>query len=552
MRILFPSVVALALITATPRADGSPLFEDHTERLGSPQPCFDPKHPNAEGCYSSYVLAADMNGDGVLDLVFANGGGYFVPATDAPLALYIGGENGAFREVNERALGGFRGRIRQVAVGDVDGDGDLDIYAPDGYGLAKDALFINDGKRDPTFVDEGAARLPQVSRAGAARFGDVDGDGALDLVLADWGSTPPASPETIRVYLNDGTGHFKERLGAVPRRTPSGGTGPVDVDLFDANGDFALDILVAHRKGKTELYFGDGKGSFSQAELPPPGGSYVYGPDECDVDGDGDLDIWLDNAGPGHTTQLLINDGKGHFTDETAARVTGNPAADDNVVRCADLNGDGALDAVIGSVGGDRRVLMNDGHGHFALLPGSFPTEAISTLDVAIGDLDGDGRLDVALAQGEKGPFKNRLYFGTDSIAPDTRPPVIRAIERLRSGVGRGDAVVRFAVSDGATSDIGPRLARVSLETDGKPVLATFVGGDLFRASFPIGAAPLEYRACATDVAGNTGCSDVVRVVPSAGGCAQLRCSVGARGSEKGVVPWLLLSVAAAVRRRRS
>ncbi len=547
------SIIAFVLVVGAHPAEGAPLFEEHTERLGSPQPCFDAKNPNAEGCYSSYVLATDVNRDGALDLVFANGGGYFVPATDAPLALYLGDGKGGFREVSESALGGFRGRVRQVAVGDIDGDGDGDIYAPDGYGLARDALFINDGQREPRFIDEGPTRLPEMSHAGAARFGDVNGDGSLDLVVADWGAMPPASPEKIRVYLNDGTGHFKERPDAVPKRTPSGGTGPVDVDLFDANGDFALDMLVAHRKGRTELYFGDGKGGFSLAELPPPGGSYVYGPDECDVDGDGDLDIWLDNAGPGHTTQLLINDGKGHFTDETAARVTGNPAADDNVVRCADVNGDGALDAVIGSVGGDRRVLLNDGHGRFALLSGSFPTQAISTLGAAVGDLDGDGRLDVALAQGEKGSFKNRLYFGTEAVARDTRPPVIRALERRPKETTKGDLVVRFAVVDGATSDTGPRLAKVAIETGGHSVMATFVGGDLFRTSFHPGSHRIEYRACATDVAGNTGCSDLVSAVPESGGCARLGCAVPPYVSDEGGVgPWLMFSIVAVLRRRGS
>ncbi len=98
-----------------------------------------------------------------------------------------------------------------------------------------------------------------------------------------------------------------------------------------------------------------------------------YGPVACDVDGDGDLDLWVDNSGPNYTEQLLINDGTGHFADETAMRVTGNPGGDDNGVACIDLDGDGDMDAAIAALGGNERVLINDGTGKFTLLAGVFP-----------------------------------------------------------------------------------------------------------------------------------------------------------------------------------
>src|SRR4029079_68415 len=112
-----------------------------------------------------------------------------------------------FTDASADAVGGFRSRLRQVAIGDVDGDGDLDLYAPGSWGET-DALFINAGRG--TFTDEAAQRLPAglASRAGATRFGDVDGDSDLDLVVTDWGEAPPASTGTAKLYLNDGAGRF--------------------------------------------------------------------------------------------------------------------------------------------------------------------------------------------------------------------------------------------------------------------------------------------------------------------------------------------------------
>ncbi len=238
----------IGLFTAETKA--APLFIEKTANLGSPQPCA----ATNEGCYSHYVLLADLDGDADLDAVFANGGGYYAPATTAPLAAYLNDGAGLFTEVGVSSFEGFAGRVRQIAVGDVDGDGDLDLYAPDSYAMQPDAFFINNGQNPPKFTNEGAARLPLSSRSAGARFGDVDNDGDLDLLLTDWGTTPYTSPGTARVYLNDGTGHFAEKAAAVPQNTQAIGTGPIDIDLFDADGDFDLDLVLASRQGES-LFF---------------------------------------------------------------------------------------------------------------------------------------------------------------------------------------------------------------------------------------------------------------------------------------------------------
>lgn len=512
MRIVSSSALisgGLTFFLWAPVAVAAPYFVERTELLGSAQPCQD----SNEGCNSHYTLLADLNGDGALDILFSNGGGYYEPGEAAPLVLYLNDGRGQFTDVSVASFDGFTGRLQQVAVADVDADGDLDVVAPDAYGLQPDALFINDGQDPPHFVDEGARRLGSTSRAGSTRFGDVDNDGDLDWVVSTWGDNPPRSAGTANLYLNDGRGYFQLLSGAVPQNTSSIGTGPVDLDLLDVDGDFDLDLLLASRQGDTLLFRNGGRGIFEDAngQLPGQPGPYVYGPDACDVDGDGDLDLWLDNGALDRKEQLLINDGRGTFSDETRTRLrTGsNLNADDNKMQCVDIDQDGDADVMIASLSGNERVLLNDGTGKFSLVRDAFPTVADSTLGLDMGDLNGDGRLDVVTGQGESGSYLNRLYLGLESLPLDGQAPRIRQVERFGSSLPAGVYPVRFAVFEQRTSDISPPVERAWLQlSSGEQLTAQPMGGDLFRVSLRVGAgSTVRYRACAQDAAGLVGCS---------------------------------------------
>ena len=510
MRLLCSCLVLVSVVW-TPAADAA-WFIEATERLGAPQPC------GGTGCYSNYVVMADLDGDGSLDLAFANGGGYYVPGKAEPLAIYKNDGKGQFAEVNSTALQGFSGRLRQIAVGDIDGDGDLDLVAADAWALQPDAVFINQGGF--VFKNEGPARLGTSSRSAGARLGDVDGDGDLDLALTDWGDKPYKSKGTARIYLNDGKGFFAQLADAVPQDTHKIGTGPIDIDLFDADGDFDLDLLLASRNGESLFFTNDGSGQFSDAnaDLPDQSGPYVYGPDVCDVDGDDDLDVWLDNGDAKLAEQLMINGGNGVFLDESATRITGNPNADDNEVQCVDLDNDGDLDAIVASLSDEERTLINDGKGNFALMAGTFPAVGDSTLGLDLGDVDGDGRLDAVTAQGEGGDFTNRLYLGGADQPVDTRPPIIRQVRPIPKYMTIGKLFVRFAVSDRTTTDVGPRLkvAQVKVIAGGgktSTVVARFVGGDLYAAVVDLAAAgDWQLQVCATDPTGHEGCAPAVTV----------------------------------------
>jgi hypothetical protein len=486
------------------RAEAAPYFTEVPNAFGT-QPC------GGNGCWTNYLRLTDIDGDKDLDVIIVNATGFFSKgATAQPLVVYTNDGKGVFTDASATAVGGYTGWVRQVAMGDVDMDGDLDMYAPSAWN-DPDKFFINDGKG--VFTDELATRLPGVaSHAGAARFGDVDNDGDLDLLVGDsWADVKAA---VAHLYINDGSGVFTEAMNKVP--TVTAGTDGDDFDLIDVDGDFDLDLLYNMHRGTNNLWLNDGTGTFTDAPFPAqPANPYHYDPVACDVDGDNDLDIWIDNTGPTYMEQLLINDGTGKFTDETAARVTGNvTGADDNGVACIDIDGDGDLDAAVMSLSDEERVLANDGTGKFSLIPDTFTAAGDPTLWFEFGDLNGDGKLDVVTGQGEGNPQIERVYFGSAMAPVDTVAPKFRAVESVAAEVDAGATpVVRFAVSDNATTDEGPRLQRayvkVTTTADETEVEATFMGGDLFRAKLPAqsDAGMVTYAVCAIDMQGNNACA---------------------------------------------
>lgn len=465
------------------------------------------------GCWTNHLRVTDYDGDGDLDVLLANYADFFNGGSNGSeaLAVYRNDGNAGFTNVSGAAVGGYEGTVRQIAVGDVDGDGDLDIYAPQGDASAH-VLFVNQG--DGTFVDEADLRLPEAYPAAAAtRMGDVDNDGDLDIFVADAyaGGGPPYG----HLYLNQGDGTFEEATGAIPDSIS--GQGIDDCEVLDVDRDFDLDIVVnAHSDGIGALWLNDGTGTFAAGGslAPPATGDYHYNVAPCDVDGDGDLDLWVDNIGGGFTEQLQINDGTGNFSDETGARVSGNPGEDDNGVVCADLDNDGDFDGIVLSLATPERFLENDGTGNFTYAAGYFPTETDCTLWGELGDLDGDGRFDLVTGQGECSTG-DEIDLATALLPIDDRAPTIIAVESVAPDYAdEEEPVVRFAVSDRTVTDEGPRLtsAYALIDPDGAAtnVDATYMGGDLFRVVLPPGAGgtTITFRVCAEDWHGNVACSD--------------------------------------------
>ncbi len=247
-----------------------------------------------------------------------------------------------------------------MALGDVDGDGDLDAFVTNLYQANK--VWLNDGTG--TFSDSGQS-LGSSQSLGSA-LGDVDGDGDLDAFVANFDGN--------KVWSNDGTGTFEDSSQSL-------GGGNRGVALGDMDGDGDLDAFVT-KWGANEVWLNDGTGTFSDSGQSL-GTAASWGVALGDVDGDGDLDAFIANWG---TNKVWLNNGTGYFSD--SGQSLGSAASFG--VALGDMDGDGDLDAFVGN-GGANKVWLNNGTGTFSDSGQSLG--GIYSYGVALGDVDGDGTL---------------------------------------------------------------------------------------------------------------------------------------------------------------
>jgi hypothetical protein len=500
MRILMVAAV-LAVMAGTGTAQ---VWQDHTaECLGT------------TGEWSNKIELADLDGDGQLDILVANGSGYASPGPVEPTRVWrnLGNWSSAAphcMEVSATTVMSYMGRSRMIKAADLDGDGDLDLFTGGAY-QTQAKLFLNIG--NGTWIDASAQLPQQLTSIGDAEVGDVDGDGDLDLVIVDWGAQNPGTAGyaggPTRLYLNDGTGHFTVAPpGALPDQLIKWSW---DLTLVDVDNDWDLDVLVACKLcAQSYLFTNDGTGHFTNQPNALPHFTNNYALEPMDVDGDGYLDLATINDGDNGENHLFMNKRDGTFADETSARMTAtaNPRnVDDNALVFLDVDNDGDADMLVASLGGPERLLINDGSGHFTLAAGSAtPDDTPGSLGIAVGDLDGDGRLDVVQAQGEVAfPEKVQLASpgAADAVAVDTQPPVI-AVEAVTST----SAFVRARIHDHQSPGRPSDFKQVVLKYDSITVPMQWYGEYLWIArrstAVPLG----HYRVCATDRAGNTGCAD--------------------------------------------
>jgi len=259
----------------------------------------------AAGSQSRDVAVADVNGDGLLDIYFANDvdhttcggpGGCHVYARADELLINLGSSFAL------APLPGAAARSQSVVMEDFDGDGDIDIFVghvPNCEGCTGfDELYVNDGAGGFAVAD--GAMPEEALESVAAAAGDVDGDGDLDLLVAG------AYFASNRLYINE-TSAGGEVTFVLSQEFPEVAF-TVDVALADLNGDGALDAYFAN-DGLDTVYFGDGAGRFVlMTSAVPPGDSYTTGVEIGDVDGDGDPDALLTRGGQ---DQVYINIGNG-------------------------------------------------------------------------------------------------------------------------------------------------------------------------------------------------------------------------------------------------
>jgi FG-GAP-like repeat len=224
----------------------------------------------------------------------------------------------------------------------------------------------------------------------SVEIADFNGDGTLDLVVANSGSN------NVTILLGDGKGAFVEA-----KRSPfPAGHSPNDICIGDFNGDGKLDLAIANHEVKyLTVLSGDGQGGFS----PAPGSPvtvltrpHTHGVATGDFNRDGKLDLVTDSWGENKVT-VVFGDGHGGFGGPSLQFAVGKRPY--QRVRVADVSLDGNADIITTNLEGDNvTILLGDGKGSFNQAAGSpFPCGK-TPFGVAIGDLNGDGKPDLAVA----------------------------------------------------------------------------------------------------------------------------------------------------------
>ena len=232
-----------------------------------------------------------------------------------------------------------------VSMGDLDGDGDLDLVLAKGrHTPLLDRVLLNDGKGGFVASDLG----PTADRTYTAALADVDGDGDLDVLTSN------DTPDRKLVYLNNGKGRF----------TVAGTWGVAEwstrnAAVADLNGDGKVDVIAANRPGPSFVCLNQGAGRFATDCIGIPAKSATsIVPADFDKDGFIDLAVPSRDGGQSH---IYFNDGKAGFA-RTAP--FGPPDAAARVGAAADFNADGSLDLVVGDEAAASMVVyQNDGKG---------------------------------------------------------------------------------------------------------------------------------------------------------------------------------------------
>jgi len=506
---LLAAAAGAVTILQSPERPGPLWFDATEETIGE------------TGQWTNKVEIADINGDGRLDLLFANGGNYSEPGPpELNLAFINGGPGRKFENRSEAVFGTTPGLTRVIKARDLSGDGIIDLVVGSTY-QTKSRLYLGTG--GGAFQEVTATHLPQTPLSvGDLEPGDVDGDGDLDLVLADWGAgnNMTNAGGRTRLWLNDGTGRFADATESKMPATLIRFSW--DLEFVDTENDGDLDIVVScKRGGGGSLFRNDGSGTFLEdgRGLPQYTNNYEYEP--MDMDGDGFLDLVtlndgeiLRENGSDRREHVLRNDGKGRYRDATAQwwGDAGNVGEDDNMVAFLDYDSDGDADFIIGSLSGPDRLLVNDGKGRLSVRLDVFHgPETPGTLGLALGDLDGDGRMDVVQAQGEHPTaIQEKVHFGR-GLAQDTAPPSITMVSATRKEGPDAGLIVRARVHDRKSPSLVTEWKSVIVEWTAEGGVQSaplrWYGEYLWRAELPASAKEgSALRVCATDAASNSTC----------------------------------------------
>jgi len=506
--------------TRTSDPPGQPWFENAADRAGI---AFAHRSGHRDKFFLPEIMGGgvalfDMDNDGDLDLYLVQSGNLFAPAgQQAGHRLYRNRGDGTFEDVTAGSGSDVAGYGMGVAAGDVDNDGNVDLYITN---VGRNVLLKGDGHGHFTDITAKAG----VGSAGwstSAAFLDYDADGWLDLFVVhylNWqtsaevecfsltGVPDYCSPKTYdlpasaTLFHNNRNGTFTDVTDRAGLRAAVGnGLGVV---AGDVNGDGRIDVFVANDGMPNQLWMNRGGGRFEDAALTwgcavdldgkPKAGMGVH---LADVDGDGDLDLLVVNL-DGESDSLYRNE-KTFFRDDTVSaglRTISRPFTRFGVAML-DFDNDGLLDIyqANGRVGRQSQLYSSDPYAEPNVLfrgiaawrfeevrpRGGTATALIGTSrGAAFGDIDNDGGIDIVVSNRDAKPYvlhnavkgrghwamlrvldeHGRDAFGAELIATVGQKPIRRDVRAAYSYLSSNDPRVHVGLGkETAIRDVSVR-----------------------------------------------------------------------------------------------
>ena len=327
----------------------------------------------ATGTNPTGIVIADVNGDGIPDLVICND-------YDNTISVLLGKEGGTFQPQTTFPAFGFP---YNIFAGDFNNDGILDLVTVDKQEAAISVFLGNgDGTFQPpkNFATTGANPI-------ALNIGDFNGDGNLDVVTAN------STASTLSVFLGNGDGTFQKAVNYFP------GAQPNDIAVGDFNGDGIPDLAFVDNTlsaGLVGIMIGNGDGTFR----PRVGYATGRGPNAirtADLNKDGILDLITTNASG--TVSVLLGNGSNGIGDGTFQTHQDMPGGSfpGYAIATYDFNNDGNVDIIVPELNEDAlTIYLGNGDGTFQA-PTTYPV-LMQPDALAVADFNNDGRLDLAVA----------------------------------------------------------------------------------------------------------------------------------------------------------
>lgn len=348
---------------------------------------------------------ADIDTDGDLDIILAKTGNNAI--------IFNNGSSSPFSDKNEINLSEDSNVFFSIKTGDIDKDGDLDIVVGTG---GVDSYYLNQSASTPVLAVKQNDSGVTIDKTRTTAISDLNKDGYPDLITGNDGVN--------NLYINNQS--LNPFFGVTPIPITSDSHNTYGIDVGDLNNDGHNDLVAGNVNGNSYYYLNDGNGlpfdSIANGEVIGTGATMSMGIDIADINQDGRLDIVIgNNKLDTMPNQIYINNGSAAPFSNAPISIDGDDFYGTWSIEAVDIDLDGDLDVVTGNFGTRNRLYINDGSNTFGTTSGiDITTDQHFTRDVAVGDVNGDGKPDIVVANTSQ---PNRLYLNDGVGDPfDTIP----------------------------------------------------------------------------------------------------------------------------------